>query len=218
MPVPSDPYNFVNGVTTVDGDQLDARFLPLYRTLDPAQIGVDDSNVKPAGLSYASLAASIDARYETLLSVATSFVGGQAAGTYLTSGLGLLSPATDVKTMKARYLDPANFPSGPRSQKLRIAATAFVNAVTPLINLTFGLYPLTAFGGGGNALTATLGTVVPGSTALMTTPVASSPNHAESSDFAFPAAGFYALGLITSGTLPTNGAISFFSALEFRAA
>lgn len=56
-PVPSDPFNFINGVTVVDGDNLDARFLPLYRTFDPAQIGIDDSNIKPLGVGTASLAA-----------------------------------------------------------------------------------------------------------------------------------------------------------------
>lgn len=41
MPVPSDPYNFTNG-TTADGDQVDARFAPLYAALDHA---LDDDNV-----------------------------------------------------------------------------------------------------------------------------------------------------------------------------
>ena len=41
MPVPSDPYNFTNG-TTADGDQVDARFAPLFAALNHA---LDDENV-----------------------------------------------------------------------------------------------------------------------------------------------------------------------------
>lgn len=48
MPVPVDPYpDFVPG-TVANPDQLDARLLALYRTLDPAAVGIDDSNVAAA--------------------------------------------------------------------------------------------------------------------------------------------------------------------------
>lgn len=41
MPVPTDPYNFANGATA-DGDQVDARFAPLFAALNG---GLDDTNV-----------------------------------------------------------------------------------------------------------------------------------------------------------------------------
>jgi hypothetical protein len=44
MPVPSDPYDFVNG-TIADADQVDERFRRLYNTLNPAVQGIDDSNL-----------------------------------------------------------------------------------------------------------------------------------------------------------------------------
>lgn len=45
-PVPADPYsNFVNGVDVADGDKVDARFLELYRALNPAVVGLDEANV-----------------------------------------------------------------------------------------------------------------------------------------------------------------------------
>jgi hypothetical protein len=44
MPVPSDPYDFVNG-TIADGDQVDERFRRLYAAFNPAVQGIDDSNL-----------------------------------------------------------------------------------------------------------------------------------------------------------------------------
>src|SRR4051794_11365664 len=47
-PVPADPFpDFIAG-TAANPDQVDARFLELYKTLDPAQRGIDDSNVAAA--------------------------------------------------------------------------------------------------------------------------------------------------------------------------
>lgn len=46
MPVPTDPFpDFQNGVTAVDADLVDPRFKKLYDTFDPAQIGIDSSNL-----------------------------------------------------------------------------------------------------------------------------------------------------------------------------
>lgn len=56
MPVPVDPYpNFVPGALA-DGDQVDARFLQLYRTLDPSVVGIDSTNIKDGGVVTADLA------------------------------------------------------------------------------------------------------------------------------------------------------------------
>lgn len=51
MTVPSDPYNFTNGATA-DGDQVDARFAPLYAALNGA---LDVDNVLDAVLEKMSL-------------------------------------------------------------------------------------------------------------------------------------------------------------------
>lgn len=55
MPVPSDPWNFVNDIDIADGDKVDDRFLELYRTLDPAAVGVDEANVNAATLKRLGL-------------------------------------------------------------------------------------------------------------------------------------------------------------------
>lgn len=56
MPVPVDPGDFgSHAPITSSGQNL--RFQRLYKTLDPAQIGIDDSNIKPLGIGTPSLAA-----------------------------------------------------------------------------------------------------------------------------------------------------------------
>ncbi len=65
MPVPTDPYNFVNG-TTADGDQVDARFLPLYTALNGA---LDNTNLASNAVTTAKI---------TDASVTAPKIGGQA--------------------------------------------------------------------------------------------------------------------------------------------
>jgi hypothetical protein len=49
-PVPSDPYpDFLVGALA-NGDQIDARFAELYKTLDPAVRGIDKSNIAAPGV------------------------------------------------------------------------------------------------------------------------------------------------------------------------
>ncbi len=65
MPVPTDPYNFVNN-TTADGDQVDARFLPLYNALNGA---LDNTNLASNAVTTAKI---------TDASVTAPKIGGQA--------------------------------------------------------------------------------------------------------------------------------------------
>lgn len=52
-PVPTDPFNFINGATA-DAEQVDARFAPLYAALAGA---LDDSNVASIGIGKLAAAA-----------------------------------------------------------------------------------------------------------------------------------------------------------------
>lgn len=54
-PVPVDPFNFVTG-TTADADQVDARFLELYRALNPALVGIQADNIVDGTLGTAEFA------------------------------------------------------------------------------------------------------------------------------------------------------------------
>lgn len=148
--------------------------------------------------------------FETLV----SWRGGQApqgsvAGTYAlpafsTTGA-ILAPGSNFSPNAIVYLDPAEH-LGFGTLYYRVKAIVATNATAPAITFTVGLYPVTASGGGSNTNTMTFGTVVSGSTVAFTTPSASTLNQGTSGEFVAPSAGFYALGVVLSGTSATSSA------------
>jgi hypothetical protein len=82
-------------------------------------------------------------------------------------------------------------------------ASVTTNNTAPAQTITTGLYPMTV-----TTATWTAGTVVSGSTAAIVTPGASATTTGTSGDFAFPADGAYALGVIVSGTPSGNMTIN----------
>lgn len=116
------------------------------------------------------------------------------------------------------YLDPAEVTAGTRANKLRLRAQCATNSVAPTVNFTFGLYPISAFGGGSNQVPYinTLGTVVSGSTIAFNTPSASTQTDSNSGDFTWPAAGWYSFGVVVSGTVAANSIPSFLVKLQYR--
>jgi hypothetical protein len=64
MPVPSDPYDFVNG-TIADGDQVDERFRRLYNALNPAVQGLDTSNMAIKVVHAPSAAQALQMKFLT---------------------------------------------------------------------------------------------------------------------------------------------------------
>lgn len=176
-----------------------------------------DSNVQAAGLTYASLAAVVDSYPKTILEVSGSTGGSVAANTYLL-GTGLLTPATTISGAAFRYLDPARYPSGTRAAKLSLTVGLLVNGTGPGTTLTFGLYPIVGLAGGASVVTATLGAVIAGSTVAFASPAANGGYHGETVDFTFPAAAYYGLGVVNSGTTAANSALTWTAALDFRAA
>jgi hypothetical protein len=116
------------------------------------------------------------------------------------------------------YLDPADFNANARTSKLRIRATATPNAVAPGIVITAGLYPIATTGGASAVAptVATIGAVVAGSTAVITTPAASTPTTVTGTDFNFPAAGHYAMGFATNTSPIANSITDIVSYLQVR--
>lgn len=114
------------------------------------------------------------------------------------------------------YLDPADWANG-RTANLRLRCVVVTNATAPACNFTFGLYPVTALGGGAAAVNVTFGTVVSGSTALFTTPAATSTLKVDSGDFTAPAAGDYAVGVVVSANAAANSSIAVRAQVERRA-
>jgi hypothetical protein len=125
--------------------------------------------------------------------------------------VGLLSLPPDVI-----YFAAADYAISSKTSKLRVSGMILPNATAPGINFTFGMYPLTS-AGAEKELALTLGTVVPGSTAAVTTPSASTPKREVSGDFTIPADGFYALGVVISSTMAAKSFALASAHLQVRA-
>ena len=220
MTVPVDPFpNFVNG-TNADADQVDARFLPLYATLDPAQVGVDASNTK-ASFAKDNVEPAFST-YKPVVRARTQWAS-VAANTFLLQTAETLqnivagAQAASVHDHQF-YLDPADFAAGSRVTKLRLGLTVTPNNIGTGANFTVGLYPVASYGGlsGTNATVSTLGSVVAGSQALLTSPGAAAATRGVSGDFTCPTAGQYVLAVVTSGTGNANSLASLVAALDMR--
>mgnify|MGYP001216044771 FL=1 len=152
-----------------------------------------------------------------------SITATDVAGTYHLSGAGISATifGTGItRPQSTLYIAAADLPTiDGVSAKLRIRAQLHTNNVAPGSNFTIGLYPITrpAASGGGGVLIYTAGTVVPGSTgAVFTAPAVDSSFDATSLDFALPADGHYALGVLTTGTLPTSSHVHIRARLDVR--
>jgi hypothetical protein len=114
------------------------------------------------------------------------------------------------------YFAAADYAVNGKTSKLRVSGMILPNATAPGINFTFGMYPLTS-AGAEKQLALTLGTVVSGSTAAVTTPSASTPKREVSGDFTIPADGFYALGVVISSNLTAKSIVLASAHLQVRA-
>lgn len=158
-------------------------------------------------IDYSNIAAVVQSQYVTIETALA-----QASG--LTAGTFLFNPAIVATTLAqagaaAFNLDSSDYPSGTRSPKLRVLAFSMVNNTAPAISYTYGLYPIATSIGGAGSNSVTVGAVVAGSTCTITTPAANSTNNrAVSTDFSFPTAGAYALGVVPSGSETANALLS----------
>tara|TARA_R110000868_G_C10634160_1_gene743490 strand:- start:143 stop:502 length:360 start_codon:yes stop_codon:yes gene_type:complete len=116
------------------------------------------------------------------------------------------------------YLNPTDYPTvNGVTTKLRISATISTNNAAPGCSFTFGLYPLTRNGGGALTITWTIGTVISGSQpAQFVTPALNTITNTKGTDFAIPAAGMYAIGVITSATTAVNSYTNMNAILQYR--
>lgn len=122
------------------------------------------------------------------------------AATYIIGAGNVISNASNSATSPVLvYLDPADWEVNAKAVKYRVRAQVYTNATAPAVTLTFGLYPVSTVAGAVGGITVTLGTVTSGSTVAIATPSASTKNQGNSGDFTAPAAGHYALGVVTSG-------------------
>jgi hypothetical protein len=118
----------------------------------------------------------------------------------------------------AIHLDPAIYNANARTTKLAIRAAVFTNAVAPAVNYLYALFPIATYGGasGATPTIASLGAAVTGSSITINTPAAAGPTTLVSTDFNFPAAGFYVLGIVPSGAATAGSVQAHVAQLEMR--
>lgn len=111
-----------------------------------------------------------------------------------------LAAATTLSPLSVVYIDPADIAVTGATTQLEVDAICLTNATAPAITFTVGLYPISAVAGGADVITMTAGTVQAGSTVAFASPTASTRSRTLSGVFTAPAAGYYALGVVLSGT------------------
>lgn len=134
---------------------------------------------------------------------------------YLVQNGGLGATTTGV-TSSIVHLDPADYALPGMDTKYRVKAVCMTNGTAPAVTFTAGLYPITAVGGAADVSTLTGGTVTTGSTVAFASPAANTPSVGNSGDFAAPAAGFFALGVLLSGTPAADARGVVSATLEVR--
>lgn len=159
--------------------------------------------------------------YSSLIGVSGSHTAARAIGTYgfghgdplAVTGTGILYP------LGIMYLDTVDFPTvGALTPKLRLRVTTAVNDVAPTGNYVYGLYPVTrpATSGGAGLNIYTMGTVVTGSTVTVTAPAADSITNSVGTDFAFPAAGHYVIGMASSAAVAASSHLNMSAILQMK--
>jgi hypothetical protein len=162
---------------------------------------------------------SKNAQYYIIQQTQGHIAASVAAGTYFRSDSSSNGWNQVVSQLGAiMYLNPTDYPTvNGVTTKLRISATISTNAAAPGCSFTFGLYPITRNGGGALTITWTIGTVISGSqVAQFVTPALNTLTNTKGTDFAIPAAGMYAIGVITSGTTAVNSYTNMNAILQYR--
>lgn len=166
-----------------------------------ANNAVTDSKVASATLTDAKLASPNNFIYRTVLQGASYFGGGAAATTWLFSSTSAV-PSGNTTSNAICFVPwtAAHYSVSSKTTRMRVLVAGGTNTAAPGITFNFGLFPITAVGGSVGLISYTAGTAVPGSTAAVITPAASSRHMAVSSDFTPPADGVYALGTTLSAS------------------
>lgn len=137
------------------------------------------------------------------------------ATTQTLSENGAASAAGALGALAVFYLAPADLRTS--SSRLRLRATVLTNATAPAVTFTVGLYPIASSGGGASTTSVVLGTVVAGSTAAIATPALSTQTKVDSTEFACPAAGFYALAVVLDTNMAASSSVAVRASLQVKA-
>jgi len=203
--------------SSVDNSKVAAAAAIARSKLDFGSGLVNADIAAAAGIVDSKLASPNNSAYRSVMEVVV-YLTSVTANTRLFSYEGMQTASgAETDAVSLLYLDDANYAVAGVSLKLQVRGQLHTNATAPAITFTFGLYPITAVAGGASNLTYTAGAVVSGSTVAFASPGASSQNGSSSGDFAFPADGFYALGVVFSGTSAASSAFGLTTQLQLRA-
>lgn len=179
-----------------------------------------------------STSSGLFAAYRTLKAVQGALRGSAVATTYFFTGSaptinsiaytgvapsGVSTLTGEIVIPEAIYFDDADYTMAGKTQKLRVRAQAYTNAVAPATTFTAGLYPISSVAGSGaTVIVFTLGTVVSGSTVAFAAPSASTLNTGSSGDFTIPADGHYVLGVVAAGSPAATSCTALAAQLQTR--
>jgi len=194
---------------------------PTFTGVPSAPTAATGTNTTQLATTAFAEAAIPNASYRVIAQASGSHIAAKVAGTYLmgdgdplaVSGTGTLYP------IKIIHIAAADYPTvDGKTAKLKLKVNLAVNDVAPTGNYTFGLYPITrpATSGGTGLDIYTAGTVTASSTVLFTAPAVDSLQTGSSSDFALPADGFYAIGVLTTATVANSSHLHMAAYLMMR--
>jgi hypothetical protein len=164
-------------------------------------VQIPTEGIADGAITSAKMAASIDpsgsyTMYKLVTLGSALIPASLAAGTY-----GLMPhynsvPSTASNSAGAVFrFDPADFSVSGRTTMLRLTGVLeTLTATAPAVNFTIQMYPVTAIAAGVLTLGASVLT-----SATITVPAGNTISAFTGSDTAAPAAGFYILGVVTSG-------------------
>jgi hypothetical protein len=196
-------------------DHMDRGLLP--RKVAPADVmgsaGTAGTVLVVGSDGYPGWGAYADSAWRTLLHSPSVCAAGVTAATYFVIHGGLAATATGG-TVPLYYIDDADYTVSGKTTVMRVKAAAMTNGASPAVTFTFGLYPVTSGGGGAGSLTYTVGTVVASSTVALT-PTGTTQAQG-TGEFSVPADGYYALGVVVSGTAAANSYTDMTAVLQVK--
>jgi hypothetical protein len=200
-------YNFLSG-DVIRSSEVDAEFDQLIARINDLP---DEAFSSSAGMyaTYRTLLAGTGAAESA--AVAGTYAFSQGADEILASGT-----ANNEFLPVALYLDDADYTISGRTTKLRLRAQAYTNGAGPGITLTVGLHNITGSTGSAGQNSVTLAAAVAGSTVAFASPAQNTLTQGNSGDFNVPADGYYALGVVLSGTLAADARVMLAAQLQQR--
>jgi hypothetical protein len=176
--------------------------------------GIAGTDLSPsAAIADTQLASPNNAVRRVILSGSWIVPGATTAATYPIGPVGNAGVSAEIFTADTGISSqPTDFQVAGKTFYGRVRGNVSVNGTAPIVNVTLGLYLISAVGGGASAFTFTLGSAVGSSTILVAAPASGSSTDLESAQFAMPstAGNRYLLGVNISGgsgVTTTNSAI-----------